>query len=221
VTPCPAVPATDPRPVVAAFDVDGTLTTRDCVVPFLRRIAGTRQLAVGLGRQATQVAPALARRDRDAFKAQLAGVAFTGRTYADVEESGREFAVFLQHARLRPDVLDRLAWHLRMGHHVVLVSASFGVYLRPLAEALGVDGVVATELTVEDTRCTGALSGGNCRGIEKVRRLHAYLDEHFGGRTAVELWAYGDSPGDLELLADADHAVWTNQRLAPAVEAAP
>ena len=30
---------------------------------------------------------------------------------------------------------------------------------------------------------------------------HAYLDEHFGGREAVELWAYGDSPGDLELLA--------------------
>ena len=220
-TPCPAVPAPEPRPVVAAFDVDGTLTTRDCVVPFLRRIAGTRQLAVGLGRQATRVAPALARRDRNAFKAQLAGVAFTGRPYADVEESGREFAVFLQHARLRPDVLDRLAWHRRMGHHVVLVSASFGVYLRPLAAALGVDGVVATELTVEDTRCTGALSGGNCRGIEKVRRLHAYLDEHVGGRAAVELWAYGDSSGDLELLADADHAVWSKRRLAAAGEVAP
>jgi phosphatidylglycerophosphatase C len=217
-TPCPAVPAPEPRPVVAAFDVDGTLTTRDCVVPFLRRIAGTRQLTVGLGRHATRVAPALARRDRNALKAQAALVAFTGRPYVDVEASGREFAVYLQHARLRPDVLDRLAWHRRMGHHVVLVSASFGVYLRPLAEALGVDGVVATELTVEDTRCTGALSGGNCRGIEKVRRLHAYLDERFGGRAAVELWAYGDSPGDLELLADADHAVWAKQRLAAVAE---
>ena len=69
-----------------------------------------------------------------------------------------------------------------MGHHIVLVSASFGVYLRPLAEALGIDGVVATELTVEDGRCTGALDGGNCRGIEKVIRLHAYLDARDGGR---------------------------------------
>ena len=110
-------------------------------------------------------------------------------------------------------------WHRAQGHHVVLVSASFGVYLRPLAEALGVDGVVATELTVEDGRCTGALAGGNCRGIEKVVRLHAYLDEHFGGREAVELWAYGDSPGDLELLADADHAVWAKGRLTAAPEA--
>ena len=31
-----------PRPVVAAFDVDGTLTTRDCVVPFLYRAGGLR-----------------------------------------------------------------------------------------------------------------------------------------------------------------------------------
>ena len=30
-----------PPAVVAAFDVDGTVTTDDCVVPFLRRVAGT------------------------------------------------------------------------------------------------------------------------------------------------------------------------------------
>jgi len=217
-TPWAAVPAPEPRPVVAAFDVDGTLTTRDCVVPFLRRVAGTRGLTVGVGRHAGDIAPALARRDRNALKAQAALIAFGGRRYADVEASGREYAAYLQHACLRPDVLDRLGWHRRMGHHIVLVSASFGVYLRPLAESLGVDGVVATELTVDDARCTGTLIGGNCRGIEKVVRLHAYLDEHLGGRKAVELWAYGDSPGDLELLAEADHAVWAKRRLTPEPE---
>jgi len=215
-TPWAAVPAPEPRPVVAAFDVDGTLTTRDCVVPFLRRVAGTRRLGVGLGRQAAHIAPALARRDRNALKAQAALIVFRGQPYADIEASGREFAAYVQHALLRPDVLERLAWHRQMGHHLVLVSASFGVYLRPLAEAIGVEGVVATELAVEDAHCTGALIGGNCRGIEKVIRLHAYLDERCGGRKAVELWAYGDSPGDLELLADADHAVWAKGRL-PAV----
>jgi phosphatidylglycerophosphatase C len=215
-TPWAAVPAPEPRPVVAAFDVDGTLTSRDCVVPFLRRVAGTRHLAVGLGLRATSIGPALARRDRNALKAQAAEIAFRGRPYADVEASGREFAAYVQHACLRPDVLERMAWHGRMGHHLVVVSASFGVYLRPLAEALGVTGVVATELAVEDAHCTGALVGGNCRGIEKVVRLHAYLDDHLGGRKAVELWAYGDSSGDLELLADADHAVWAKRRLTPA-----
>ena len=45
-----AVPANcdPPRRVVAAFDVDGTVTTRDCVVPFLRRVGGDRGVVVGL-----------------------------------------------------------------------------------------------------------------------------------------------------------------------------
>ena len=57
--------------------------------------------------------------------------------------------------------------------------------------------------------------GGNCRGAAKVRRLHAWLDEQRGGRGAVEVWAYGDSPGDRDLLADAHRAVWARDRLEP------
>ena len=38
------------------------------------------------------------------------------------------------------------------------------------------------------------------RGPEKVRRLQAWLAD-----APVELWAYGDSAGDDELLAIADH----------------
>ena len=48
-------------PVVAAFDVDGTLTVRDCVVPFLRHVAGTVPVAVRLGLRPHHVAAALHR----------------------------------------------------------------------------------------------------------------------------------------------------------------
>jgi phosphatidylglycerophosphatase C len=214
------VPARDARPVVAAFDVDGTVTEKSCVVPFLRRVAGTPRLTMGLGRQARHVVPAALRRDRDALKAQAARVAFRGRRDADVQATAIEFAADLFHRRLRPDVLDRLAWHRDAGHRTVLVSASFAVYLRPLAAALGVHDVVATELEVVGDRCTGELLGGNCRGVEKVARLHRWLDRHHGGRSAVELWAYGDSSGDRELLADADHGIWVEERLTAAPEGA-
>ena len=99
--------------------------------------------------------------------------------------------------RLRPDGLERVRWHQQRGDRVVLVSASLGVYLRPLADELGLDGVEAVELVVDaDGLLTGAMIGPNCRGPEKVVRLD-------GGN---ELWAYGDSTGDDELLAAADHA---------------
>ncbi|MGH9000745.1 MAG: haloacid dehalogenase-like hydrolase, partial [Acidimicrobiia bacterium] len=47
-------------------------------------------------------------------------------------------------------------------------------------------------------RLTGALLGANCRGAEKVARLREWLG---GEELEVDLWAYGDSRGDAELLA--------------------
>jgi phosphatidylglycerophosphatase C len=205
-------------PVVAAFDVDGTVTRRDCVVPFLRRVGGTAPIAGRLALASGTVVPAFIRRDRDALKAAAAKAAFAGRPYAHVEAAGREFAAFVHHAWMRPDVVERIGWHRDRGHDVVLVSASFGVYLRPLGETLDVTDVVATELVVDDAgRCTGQLLDGNCRGPAKVRRFHRWLTEHRGGRSSVEVWAYGDSPGDRDLLADADHAVWAQDRLEPSL----
>ena len=208
--------------VVAAFDVDGTVTTRDCVVPFLRRVGGTVAVAARLGLAARRVVPAVARRDRDTFKAEAARAVFTDRPIAEVEAAGDVFAGEIERAWLRPDTLARMRWHREAGHAVVFVSASFGAYLRPLGRRIGADAVLATELDVDaDGRCTGALLGGNCRGPQKVERLHAWLDGRYGGRAAVEVWAYGDSPGDRELLADADHAVWARETLTSAPEPPP
>ena len=74
--------------VVAAFDVDGTVTTRDCVVPFLRRVAGTAPMSARLALSIHRLAPALARRDRDALKALATRAVFTGRRNTDIENAG-------------------------------------------------------------------------------------------------------------------------------------
>jgi phosphatidylglycerophosphatase C len=201
-----------PRHVVAAFDVDHTVTSRDCVVPFMRRVAGRLPFVARLGLAAARNVSALARRDRDHLKAAIAHAVFAGRSAAEVEQLGEAFAAELVEDGLRPDTMARMRWHHEQGHDVLFVSASFAAYLQPLARRLGViTGVLCTELVVgPDGRYTGELLGGNCRGQAKVHRLHAWLAEHRGGRTAVDVWAYGDSPGDVELLFDADHPVWTD-----------
>lgn len=199
------------RPLVAAFDVDGTLTRRDCVVPFLRTVGGTSGVVAGLLRRAHRVIPAAMRRDRDGLKEIATAAVFSGRRADEVDAIGERFAERVRTSWLRADTSRTLGDHLRDGHHVVLVSASYGAYLRPLATALGVGDVVCTELAIEaDGRCNGQLDGGNCRGAVKVIRLHRWLDANYGGRANVELWAYGDSAGDRPMLDDADRAVWVN-----------
>ncbi len=197
---------------VAAFDVDGTLTGADCVVPFLRRIAGTRRLVQRLARHGVGLGSAAVKRDRDEMKALSALAAFRGLSMAEIEAEGSIFAASVFADGLRSDVVEQLRVHQHNGDTVVLVSASFEVYLRPLAELLGADAVLGARLEVDpEGIATGRLDGANCRGPEKVRRLHAWLDEVGAGRSGAHVTAYGDSAGDRELLADADDARWVGR----------
>jgi phosphatidylglycerophosphatase C len=193
-------------PVVAAFDFDGTLTRRDTLLPFLRRACGRW----GIVRAAIGARRA---RGRDAFKVALVGQLFRGWPAERLERLGHAYVPTVL-AALRPGLRERLDWHRRRGHAVVIVSASLGAYLRPLADRLGIDGALAVELVADaEGTLTGEVVGGlNNRGPEKVARLRAWLDARFGPGTDVELWAYGDSSGDADLLAIAEHPIWVGRR---------
>jgi phosphatidylglycerophosphatase C len=197
------------RLTVAAFDLDGTITSRDCVVPFIRGVAGTPQLALKMASRPVALGRAAVGRDRDALKAAAARAAFAGRHHADVEHLADAFARQVHDEWLRDDTLSSLRRHQLAGDDVVIVSASFEIYVRPLARLLGIEHVMATRLATDGRGVlTGGLEGPNCRGPEKVRRLHLWLDDHHQGRHNVELVAYGDSAGDRELLTDADVSHW-------------
>ena len=199
---------------VAAFDFDGTLTRSDSVVPFLRRVAGRRKLVVQLARHAPSAIVAIARHDRDRLKALATRAAFRGVPRSRVDALALEFGRTIAVRGLRDDVVARLGWHLEQGHRVVIVSASYEPYVRVVGGALGVTDVVATRLAVDDADvCTGELEGANCRAAEKVHRLEQWLSQRGFARVDVELWAYGDSAGDRELLAYADHPVWVHDPL--------
>jgi len=191
------------RADVAAFDVDGTLTVRDCVRPFLVRVGGWGGVAAAMARRPVTTLGAAARRDRDAIKELVVGGVLRGRTVAQVEALGEEFAEQVHDGWLRDDTVARLRWHQRMGHRIVLVSASLSPYLRPLGRRLGVDDVLCAEPRREGDRFADGLDGANCRAAEKVRRLDAWLRAR--NLDDATVWAYGDSAGDRELLARADH----------------
>ena len=198
---------------VVAFDVDGTLTTRDCVVPFLLRVAGWRSAARLLAHGPSAVRAAV-QRDRDRLKGIVSRAVFAGRTASTVSSLGESHASHIARNWLRPDSLRTLRGHQEEGDRVVLVSASFEVYLVPLARHIGVADVLGTRLTVNsaDGVLSGELEGPNCRGAEKVHRLEAWMEHEGIDRGSVSMVAYGDSAGDREMLTMADVAYWVDDR---------
>lgn len=187
---------------VAAFDVDRTLTRRDCVVPFLKEVAGWRWY-VGMLRRIIPLSIAIARRDRDEVKSIVTAAAVAGRSESNVEKVAERFATRVFPDWLRSDTVQRLRWHREQGHRVVLVSASYRPYLEHLARLLGCDDVLATEIEIgTGGACTGRLRGRNCRGAEKERRLRDWMASR--GLIGARVFAYGDSAGDDQMLAMAN-----------------
>ncbi len=194
----------DTRPIVAAFDVDGTLTRSDCVTPFLFRAAGIR-LPLALARHPVALLRALVRRDRDRLK-ELACVSLRGLDAAALDRLGDEFGRTFVSRRLRDDTTARLRRHRELGHTVILASASLEPYVTPLGELLGTDDVVCTRLELDATgRLTGRLRRCQLPWPREGAARREWLSD--AGLAGAELWAYGDSSSDDELLAAATHPV--------------
>lgn len=199
-----------PARTIAAFDFDGTLTRRDTLLSFLGSSCGQPAVVRALMTAAPTALRARTGRladashPRDASKAVLLRRLLAGRQQDWFEERGRQFATTLPR-RLRPDVMTRLEWHRDQGHELIIVSASLHTYLDHFAQAHGFDHVIAVEMETSDGVLSGELHGPNVRGPEKADRLRRWLGDD---ADETELWAYGNSSGDRELLAMAHAPTW-------------
>jgi phosphatidylglycerophosphatase C len=187
------------RPIVA-FDFDGTLTSEDSFMAFLRWRAGPGGYLAGLAALAPAAARYVVDRDRGRIKAAAAKRFLAGLPRAELEAAAQRFATERGGALLRPDALRAWRRWQADGARLVIVTASPETIVAPMAHALGAERLIGTRLVFDaEDRVTGAFEGANCRGPEKVRRLR----EAYGDDLALEA-AYGDTDGDREMLALAE-----------------
>lgn len=198
-------------PVVAAFDFDGTLTWRDTLGPFLRRLLGTPgYLWLLFACSPWLLAYVLRLTSNHRAKARLLQAALAGRPVAEVARCARDFVAQDLPLQWRPWALQQLVQHQLQGHRCVIVSASTSLYMHLVGQSLGVDAVLCTEMETDGERYSGRLATPNCHGEEKVRRLRAWLTQQYG-EALPPLHAYGDTAGDLPLLGLAQQA-WYRER---------
>jgi len=100
------------------------------------------------------------------------------------------------------ELLDR---HRGRGDTVLIITATNRFITGPIAEALGVEHLLATEAEMDGERYTGGVAGIPCYQHGKVERLQRWLEEH--GANLDDSWFYSDSHNDLPLLEAVSHPV--------------
>ena len=216
-------------PTISAFDFDGTLTTRDTLLLFIRHARGWWALFGGLLLfSPLLVLMKLHLADNGRTKERLFRHYFRGMLERDFDALCQSFARSHTHV-LRTAGLRTVQQALDRGDRVVILSASIDRWVEACLRQFLVSSsqfqVLGTEIEVADGRLTGRFATPNCYGPEKVRRLKEFLKEvsprgDVEGATKVSprgdvegalegtpfIIAYGDSRGDKELLDYADES---------------
>lgn len=196
------------------FDLDGTLINADSDHAF-----GAFMVEIGW------VDADLFRRRNDAFYEDYQAARLDIDAYIDFATAPwrdrPESEVLAMRARfidevMRP-VFDARATalvrdHQAAGDAVAIVTATNEFITRPIADAFGVNDLIAVELACDDNgRVTGVVRGVPSFREGKITRVEQWLAEQGRRRTEFDrVTVYSDSTNDLPLLEWATHPVATN-----------
>lgn len=184
---------------IYAFDFDGTLTTKDTLIEFIRYAKGSMDLGLGFLRYAhLLVLMKLGLYPNYKAKQKVFAYFFKDTTLDDFNALCKEFAASSSNL-LRPNAIEAIDLATKEGSEVLIVSASIDNWVQPFFPQVKVLG---TQIEVIDGKLTGRFMTKNCYGQEKVNRI---LSLH-PNRQEYHLTAYGDSRGDKEMLAFADES---------------
>ena len=95
----------------------------------------------------------------------------------------------------KPKAIQKINWHKTRNDMIVIVSASSDIWIGAWCDSHNIE-MITTKLETVNDKLTGKIIGENCNGFEKVRRIN----EKFDLKNYKEIYAYGDSPGDLLML---------------------
>lgn len=189
---------------VYVFDFDGTLTTRDTLIEFIRFAKGNVSFVIGfLLFSPILILMKLGWYPNWKAKQKVFSYFFKGMSIREFDEKCKNFAE-CRAELIRLKGLKAVDKAVDENAKVVIVSASIENWVRAFFRQFGLDMVIisGTKIEVKNAVVTGQFIGNNCYGPEKVRRIQ----ELFPDRKQYKLIAFGDSKGDKELLAYADES---------------
>ena len=186
---------------LALFDFDKTITDTDTFLPFMFFSFGyLRTVSVMILLFPFALLCIAGFMSRKKFKEMFFKLTIKGWTKEKFDAVAKNFYERKVRKFLRKSAIDEIRRHLENNADVSLVSASPEDWLKPFTDEYGIN-LIGTRLEIKDGRYTGNVVGNNCRKAEKVRRVKEVYDvEKYS-----DIYAYGDSRGDKEMLEMSNH----------------
>lgn len=198
-------------PVAAFFDLDKTIIATSSAFAFGKEFLNngmiTRQEAWELYITKAQymlVGQSSEKMDstRDALAQMVAGW-----DVKDIQRITRDTLREVVAPAIYAEARELIDDHRRAGRHVIIISASAKILVEPIAEELGIDTVVATEMAIENGKLTGEITR-YLKGDAKAQAVQQFAAEH--GFDLAQSYAYSDSATDIPMLALVGNPVAVN-----------
>jgi phosphatidylglycerophosphatase C len=189
---------------IAFFDFDGTITTKDSFIEFIKFYRGAKRFYFGfLLYSPFLIAFKLKLIPNYTAKQKVLAHYFKGEDVSKFQSQCDTFANEVLPELVRPKALTEIDRLKRAGVRVVVVSASAENWIKAWADKQNLE-LLGTRLEIKDGKITGRIEGKNCYGEEKVCRIKEDIDL----ADYDDIYAYGDSSGDKQMLALARHAFY-------------
>jgi HAD superfamily hydrolase (TIGR01490 family) len=112
---------------------------------------------------------------------------------------------------LRPGALAQIAQDKADGCRLLIASASYRLYVEPIARRLGFDDVIATDHFTQGVDYIRAkIAGENCYDVAKLRMIQTWMATQGIDRADAHIRAYSDHVTDAPMLDFADEGHATN-----------
>jgi len=189
---------------IAFFDFDGTITTKDTLLEFIKFSKGKFWFYLGL----ILNLPYLFAYKIKLISNQKAKERILMFFFKDIPiETFKEYcSAFSQHVLpnlIRPRAVEEILKLKEKKIIIAIVSASPENWIESWTNQLQLDAIT-TRLEVKDNKITGKILGKNCHGNEKVNRINQKYDLS----DYIIVAAYGDSRGDKAMLNLAQKAYY-------------
>lgn len=189
---------------IAFFDFDGTITSKDSMAYFIKYAVGKRSYYSGLILMSPILIGFILRIiPNNIAKEKLISHFFKRWELTQFQKVADKYSLEQIDKIIRPKAMERIRWHQKQSHSVVIVSASMQPWLVAWCEKNNI-ALISTKLEVRKGKLTGKFATKNCYGVEKENRIR----EVYNLDSYEYIYAYGDSSGDKEMLSLADKSFY-------------